>query len=116
LAYLCERKLNIQASRCRTCERAIVPPRKTCPYCGINVGEMTQVNLDALGVVLSYTILEMPPSGFESPVLLALVELDQGARILGLADKNDIDNIEIGKEVEIEQDAEGRFLIRKRSR
>ncbi|NHJ12956.1 MAG: hypothetical protein EAX95_04730 [Candidatus Thorarchaeota archaeon] len=104
--------LSIQASRCRICERTVIPPRDTCPYCGISAGDSSPVKLAARGVVLSYTILEMPPSGFEPPVLLALVELDQGARILGIADKKDISSIGIGKEVEIQQDSEGRFLLR----
>ncbi|MHA1926989.1 MAG: Zn-ribbon domain-containing OB-fold protein [Candidatus Thorarchaeota archaeon] len=100
----------IKASKCTKCERRIVPPRSSCPYCDSN--ETINVDLGNNGKVLSYTILHMPPEGFEPPVMLGLVELERDTITLCLGDKALIDQIEIGSDVIIEQDLEGRFLFR----
>ena len=99
----------INASECKKCERRIVPPRNSCPYCDSN--ETISVELGSNGIVLSYTILHMPPEGFEPPVVLGLVELERGTVTLCLGDRELIDQIEIGSEVVVEQDPEDRFLF-----
>ncbi|MFW9967620.1 MAG: OB-fold domain-containing protein [Candidatus Thorarchaeota archaeon] len=72
---------------------------------------MTSVQLSNRGVILSYTSLDAPIEGLIPPVMLALVELDRGAVILALADKNEIENIEIDNAVLLQQDDENRFAI-----
>jgi len=101
--------MRIEASKCHLCEKVIVPPRKTCPYCGVKAGEMAQVSLDDHGSVLSYTILEMPPDGFDPPLILALVELEQGALVLCLGKGIDIESIGVGSSVEVERMTDGRL-------
>ena len=70
------------------------------------------VELGNNGKVLSYTILHMPPEGFEPPVMLGLVELERSTVTLCLGDKALIDQIEIGSEVVVEQDQDHRFIFR----
>ncbi len=105
----------IEASNCGKCNRTIVPPRRICPYCSLSAEEMHPVQLNNHGVVLSYTVLETAPAGFEPPLLLALVQLDEKAVILGLAETKDIETLEIDSEVEVRQDEDGRFLVSTRS-
>ena len=104
--------LTINGARCDDCERAIVPPRETCPYCGKRAGPMKRIELPPRGTVQSYTTLQMPPEGFQAPLSMALVELDHGALILCLASEHNGRSVAIGDPVEIELDSEDRFRYR----
>ena len=101
--------MRIEASKCSLCEKVIVPPRKTCPYCGDKTSEMAHIALESHGSVLSYTVLEMPPDGFDAPLILALVELEQGAVVLCLGEDVDIDSIGIGSYVDVRRVTDGRL-------
>jgi uncharacterized OB-fold protein len=70
---------------------------------------MDKTQLDDRGSILSYSILEMPPEGFKSPLLLALIELEHGAVILSMAEEESLTNIEIGTSVNLKKDDMGRF-------
>ena len=67
----------VPASRCPRCGRVCAPPARFCPDDGAPMGVTT---VPAYGEVLSYTTLHSPPTGFTSPLHLALVELDGGAK------------------------------------
>jgi uncharacterized OB-fold protein len=54
----------------------------------------------------------MPPDGFQAPLSMTLVELEQGALILCLAIDQTKAAVSIGDSVSIELDAEGRFRYR----
>ena len=99
----------IKASECKNCKRRIIPSRDTCPYCGAD--DSVDVDLSENGTILSYTVLQMPPEGFEPPVLLGLVELDGGAVTLCLGSTESIGKVTMGSEVLVNQDSEGRFLF-----
>jgi len=94
------------------CNRVIVPPRDTCPFCGKSAGTMKLLELPPKGKIQSYTTLQMPPEGFQSPLLMALVELDHGALILCLASESNEQSMNIGDDVEIALDSEKRFCFR----
>jgi hypothetical protein len=61
---------------------------------------MTPVPLPGLGEIVTFTTLHSPPEGFRSPLHIAIVELDGGARFVchGEATKG----IKIGSRVSIE--------------
>ena len=67
----------IAASRCPRCARTCAPPARYCPDDGL---VMTPVTVPAHGEVVSFTTLYSPPTGFASPLHLALVELPGGAK------------------------------------
>ena len=73
---------------------------------------MELMELPNRGVVQSYTILHMPPEGFEAPLSLALVELEHSALILCVASDQSKSPLKIGDPVEIELDSEGKFHYR----
>ncbi len=73
---------------------------------------MEKMDLPNRGVVQSYTTLQMPPEGFKAPLPMALVELEHGALILCLASEQNGSSVNIGDQVEIETDSEGRFCYR----
>jgi hypothetical protein len=87
----------IPASRCERCRRVVAPPARFCPD---DATPMTATTLSALGEVVSYTTLHAPPTGFASPLHLALVELDGGARFF--CHGSDTKGLRMGARVAIE--------------
>ncbi len=87
----------IQGSRCPQCGTAVVPPARFCPWHPV---AMAPVSLTGLGEIVTFTTLHSPPEGFRSPLHLALVELQGGARLVchGEATRG----IRIGSRVAIE--------------
>ncbi len=67
----------IAASRCSRCGRTCAPPARFCPDDGT---PMTATTVQARGEIISFTTLYSPPTGFASPLHLALVELAGGAK------------------------------------
>jgi uncharacterized OB-fold protein len=69
------------AQRCTSCRRLLHPPRPMCPDClGVDI---EVVELSGFGSVYSYTILHHPRSSrFEYPLVVALIELDEGIRLV----------------------------------
>ncbi|OLC11879.1 MAG: hypothetical protein AUH29_18150 [Candidatus Rokubacteria bacterium 13_1_40CM_69_27] len=69
----------IAASRCRRCGLVVAPP---APYCPWHPVAMTPTTVAGVGEIVSFTTLHSPPEGFRSPLQLALVALEGGARFL----------------------------------
>jgi hypothetical protein len=67
----------IAASRCPRCDEMVAPPATYCPRHPVR---MVPARLPGVGEVVSFTTLHSPPEGFKSPLHLALVELEGGAR------------------------------------
>ena len=69
----------IAASRCPRCATVIAPP---APFCPRHPVAMTPVAVPGIGEVVTFTTLHSPPEGFRSPLHIALVELEEGARFV----------------------------------
>jgi uncharacterized OB-fold protein len=69
------------AQACATCGELRHPPRPMCPRChGV---ERREVRLSGRGVVYSWIVPRHPaPVGFAEPPVVALVELEEGIRIV----------------------------------
>lgn len=72
-------RLDIQA--CENCNVLWHPPRPMCPKChGTNMVPRT---MSGKGKVYSWSMPIHPPAfGFESPPIIALIDLDEGVRIV----------------------------------
>jgi uncharacterized protein len=94
------RKGELRIQRCGACDEVRHPPGPMCPACGAT--EPDYVVARGTGTVHSYVVHRHPPvPGTELPILLALVELDEGVRMVGeLLDVAD-DEVEIGMPVEV---------------
>lgn len=57
----------------------VAPPAAYCPHHPV---AMVATTLPGAGVVVSFTTLHSPPGGFRSPLHIALVQLDGGARFV----------------------------------
>ncbi|RLG48891.1 MAG: transcriptional regulator [Thermoproteota archaeon] len=89
----------LEGSRCSSCGHVTISRRVKCPRCG---GDMEPCSLPQRGRVISFTVVNTPPRGFEyyTPYVLALVELDGGGRVLAQLTDVDPSEVEQGMEVE----------------
>lgn len=73
-----EGKLILQS--CPACEKAYFPPRPFCPRCGNR--EVTAFAASGKGRLYSYVINHLPTPGYDSPFVVAVVELAEGPRMM----------------------------------
>ena|SRR5690349_6040249 len=66
--------------RCRSCTTTYFPPQPFCPACSNDDVEV--VRASGRGSLSSYVINERPAPGFEPPYVIAVVELEEGPRLL----------------------------------
>ena len=107
-------RYKLLGNKCQTCNTYYFPPRVVCPKCR-RKGKMEDVELNPEGKIVSYTLVNTAPSGFELnvPYVIALIRLIEGPMILGEVVDADESEIEIGKKVNVtfrkirEQGAEG---------
>jgi len=86
--------------KCRKCGSIYYPKRLKCVKCGSSDFEI--IELPKRGKVVEYTVVRLLPerySGFH-PYIIALIELDNGLKILGQLTDVDIDSVSEGMEVE----------------
>ena len=70
----------LRLQRCRTCHDTYFPPQPFCPRCGSDDVEV--VRASGHGFLSSYVITHRAAPGFEAPYVIAVVELDEGPRVL----------------------------------
>ena len=88
---------SIAGSRCPRCDMVVAPP---APYCTRHPVPMHPVTLPGVGEIVSFTTLHSPPEGFRSPLHIAIVELDEGARFVCHGAQTE--GLKIGSRVAIE--------------
>ena len=66
--------------RCRTCDSTYFPPQPFCPSCASDDVEI--VRATGRGFLYSYVITHRAAPGFEAPYAIAVVELEEGPRLL----------------------------------
>jgi uncharacterized OB-fold protein len=71
-------ELRIQA--CDDCGHNYFPPRPFCPKCGSRSVSVKKAS--GKGTLHSYVIHHRPRAGFEPPYAIAVVELDEGPRMM----------------------------------
>ena len=84
--YLEQGKLMV--TRCKKCGTVFSPPKMDCSECLSS--EVEWVEVKGKGKLISYTILQFAPTGFEDdlPYTLGLVEFNGGLRIFGRLSKD----------------------------
>ncbi|MEU6228973.1 Zn-ribbon domain-containing OB-fold protein [Streptomyces sp. NPDC047042] len=70
----------LRLQRCRACDVPYFPPRPFCPRCGGRDIEI--VVASGRATLASYVISHLPAPGFDPPYAIALVELEEGPRML----------------------------------
>jgi uncharacterized OB-fold protein len=72
----------LRIQRCTSCERAVFYPRAHCPYCF--GGPLVWFVASGRGTIYSYTVAHqaLGPFAEEVPFVVALVELEEGIRVM----------------------------------
>ena len=86
---------------CNKCNKRFLGKRLVCPSCGSR--DLKIVELSRTGKIYSYTVVHTPPCGRENygPYIIAIIELDDGARATGEVVDVDPSEVEIGMKVEM---------------
>lgn len=83
---------------CEDCGDAHFPPSPVCPHCG---GDAGWTESDAVGSLYSFSRQHRTAPGFDEPLVVGLVELDEGPRLLARIDA-DFGDPAIGDRVAVE--------------
>ena len=72
----------LRLQRCRDCDRHVFYPRAVCPFCMTSDLEWTEAT--GAGLVHSFTIVHRAPPDYRDdvPYVVALVDLDEGVRMM----------------------------------
>ncbi|NYG57601.1 hypothetical protein BJ980_000524 [Nocardioides daedukensis] len=90
----------LRIQKCNACGALRHPPGPTCPEC--LTFDRGYVVSSGRGTVFSHVVHHHPPiPGHELPIQLALVDLEEGVRMLATVDGVPTDELEIGMEVEV---------------
>ncbi len=93
-------KGQLRIQRCRACKELRHPPRPMCPRCcsldwdyALSCGN---------GEVYSFIVHHHPPVyGFETPFAIAVVELEEGTRIVGNLPGVAPEKVQVGMPIEV---------------
>jgi hypothetical protein len=95
------RRGQLVVQRCEACEHRPFPPRATCPSCGSSSLSWSAVSGRA--TVYSYTVAHRPPHpafAAQLPLVVAIVELEEGPRMFTNIVGCDPADVEVGMAVE----------------
>lgn len=70
----------LRIQRCDACERAYFPPRPFCPHCASR--KVSWFRASGRATLYSYVIHHRPAPGFTPPYSIAVVELEEGPRMM----------------------------------
>ena len=74
------RKGELRLQRCNACAHTYFPPRPFCPECSSR--DVVVITATGKGTLYSYVINHMKAPGFEPPYAVAVVELEEGPRMM----------------------------------
>ena len=76
------KRYRLLGGRCSSCGKVMYPFREVCPYCGSRVVKPEE--LPRRGKVVTFSVVRHPPTHFKGRgvYVVAIIELENGARIL----------------------------------
>jgi uncharacterized OB-fold protein len=96
-------RYNMVGRKCANCQKVYFPPRDMCPKCRrASMGKMEKFTLSGKGTVLSFSTVHdgLPAFQMQIPYTMAIIELEEGARITGQIVDCDGNHVKIGSKVE----------------
>ncbi len=88
----------LRIQHCASCGHHVFYPRALCPYC--HSDQLAWVVASGKGSIYSYTVAHQAPAG-EIPFVIALVELEEGVRMMTRILGASRERIEIGAPVRL---------------
>jgi hypothetical protein len=91
-----------EAAKCDACGHVHFPPRLVCQKC--KGRKFTTTNLAQTGVVETFTIIRVAPTGFgdEAPYAVGVIRLDDGVKVTAQITDCDLERLAIGDPVRLE--------------
>jgi uncharacterized OB-fold protein len=88
-------------SMCKSCNHYFYPSSILCPKCRRG-GKIVEHKFSGRGKVFSYTTIRVAPEGFEhyTPYVVAIVELEEGAKVVSQVVDCKPEDMRIGMPVE----------------
>lgn len=87
--------------RCTRCQHLHHPPGPSCPQC--QASDWVAQQMSGRGIVYSYVSVHQPQlAGFSYPLPVALVELEEGIRLIANLPRMSPERVRIGMPVEVE--------------
>ncbi len=95
-------RYRLEGARCAECDHVSYPARKICPACRSTA--MEPVQLSHHGEVVTSTVIHVPPDDLadQAPYAMAIVETDEGARLMVQVVDCDPDTVLPGMEIDLE--------------
>jgi uncharacterized OB-fold protein len=97
-----KQRYNLIGSKCTNCGGVYFPPRVICPECR-RKGKIENIQFKGTGKIHSYSLVHTPTQDFKkiAPYPVAIIELDEGAKLTSQLVDYNIDDIKIGVPVEM---------------
>jgi len=92
----------LQLPRCRSCASLTWPPKSRCPVCGSS--EIEWMRSSGRGVVHTFTVVRQAPDPYfnsKLPYVVAMVQLDEGPRLMSNVTDCDVETVHIGMPVAV---------------
>lgn len=103
----------LQIQQCNACGRHYFYPRNACPRCGST--DVTWVTVSGRGRLHTYLINHRPAPGFENeaPYAIAVVELEEGPRMMAniVGVPNTPEELELDMPLEVRFEARGEQMV-----
>ena len=89
----------LRLQKCSACNRVYFPPRPFCPRCASR--DVDVVRASGRATLYSYVIHHRPVPGFVPPYSIAVVQLEEGPRMMTNIVDCDPNTVRIGQKVEL---------------
>ncbi|XKH61875.1 Zn-ribbon domain-containing OB-fold protein (plasmid) [Halomonas sediminis] len=107
-----EHRLVLQV--CLHCGETVFYPRQRCPACWRDA--LTWREASGKGTVVTYTIIHKPSHpafSAEAPYVVALIDLDEGARMLSNVIHCPVEEVQVGQRVVVSWEEQGQYTLPK---
>lgn len=96
-----QQRYNLVGSKCMNCGRVFFPSRVICPDCR-RKGKIESFKFSGKGKIYSFSVVRTPTDDFKklSPYAVAIIELEEGAKLTAQLVDCDVDKLKIGDSVE----------------
>ena len=97
-----QQRYNLIGSKCNTCGELFFPSRVVCPNCR-RKGDLEPFKFSGKGKIHTFSIIRSAPDDFKeaAPYAVAVIELEEGAKLTSQLVDCDVDELEIGDDVEM---------------
>ncbi|MCU0799535.1 MAG: Zn-ribbon domain-containing OB-fold protein [Candidatus Thermoplasmatota archaeon] len=99
-----DQRYNMAGNECGVCGSRFFPGKTMCPNCHRrSVGKMKKFYFNGNGKIITYTIIHEGSLQYRNqvPYLLAIIELEEGDKVLGQIVDCEASDLAMGKKVEM---------------